>query len=322
MKKNVLLISILFFTLILSGCSIKSSKLSLNNAKTKAESFINENFMQNGEKVTISDIKLEGGLYKLTINLPSGQKIDSYMTVDGTKLFESAIDMVKKNASTTDSGANQNQAPVANAPKSDKPVVEVFVMSHCPYGTQIEKGIIPVAETLKDKINFSIKFCDYAMHGEKEVKEELKQYCISKEQPTKYFAYLKCFLKAGDGDTCMKTANIASVDSCFSKSDKEFSITKSFNDKTTWKGDYPSFSIFAKENAQYGVQGSPTLIINGTSVDSARDSKSLLGTICNAFNNAPEECKTELSGAAPTPGFGEGTTTGDTSGSGCATPAQ
>ena len=28
--------------------------------------------------------------------------------------------------------------------KLEKPIVEAFVMSHCPFGTQIEKGMLPV----------------------------------------------------------------------------------------------------------------------------------------------------------------------------------
>ncbi|MBU3941884.1 MAG: hypothetical protein KKF74_03150, partial [Nanoarchaeota archaeon] len=48
-------------------------------------------------------------------------------------------------------------------PKKDKPEVELFVMSHCPYGTQIEKGMLPVARLLGDKIDFNIRFCSYAM---------------------------------------------------------------------------------------------------------------------------------------------------------------
>lgn len=322
MKKNVLIISVLFFALTLSGCSLKLTKnLSLNDAKTKAESFINENFMQNGEKVTVNDVKVENGLYKLSISLPNGQKIDSYMTKDGTKLFESAIDMVKTATSTnSNTSANQNQTPSANAPKSDKPVVELFVMSECPYGTQIEKGIIPAVEALKNKIDFSIKFCDYAMHGEKEIKEELRQYCISKEQGSKYFSYLKCYLASGDATSCLKTAKIASVDSCVSKTDAQFSITKNFNDKSKWNSSYPPFSIFASDNTKYSVQGSPTLVVNGTQVESARDSKSLLATICSAFNNAPSECSANLSNTTPAPGFGTGTDSSDSSANtGCAT---
>lgn len=316
MKKKVLFIVLfLVFAVVVSGCSInlkKAKTLNQEQAKTRITEFINKNLMSNGETAEVKDFVLENGLYKMSVSLPNGQTIDAYMTKDGSKFFPQVMDLAKIEAEAAGGDTEETQVPVANAPKSHKPVVEVFVMSHCPYGTQIEKGIIPVAETLKDKIDFKIKFCDYAMHGEVELKEQLKQYCIAKEQSAKYFAYLKCFLNSGDSDACSKTANIKSVESCISKSDAEFSITKNFNDKSTWMGDYPTFNIHKDENTKYGVQGSPTLVINGAQVESGRDSKSLLATICTAFNNAPEECSTELSSASPAPGFGSGTTNAST----------
>ena len=86
--------------------------------------------------------------------------------------------------SSTDAAASEEA--VQDLVKADKPKVELFVMSHCPYGTQAEKGMIPVVELLKDKISFEVKFVDYAMHGKKELDEQLRQYCIQKEQKAKF----------------------------------------------------------------------------------------------------------------------------------------
>ena len=71
---------------------------------------------------------------------------------------------------------------------------------------------------------------------------------------------------------------------------------------------------------KYGVQGSPTLVINGEVVQTGRDSASLLQTICSAFNEQPEACQTELSATSPSPGFGTGTDeTGGSADAGCGT---
>ena len=35
---------------------------------------------------------------------------------------------------------------------------------------------------LKDKIDFELKFVYYAMHGEEEIDEQLRQHCIETEQ--------------------------------------------------------------------------------------------------------------------------------------------
>lgn len=195
--------------------------------------------------------------------------------------------------------------------KKDKPEVELFVMSQCPYGTQIEKGIIPVIETLGNKVSFAVKFCDYVMHGEIEIKEELQQYCIETEQNSKYLDYLKCFLKEGKSDECVTSTGIdkAKLSACVAAADEKYKVTKNFADKTTWKGSYPTFNIFKDAVDKYGVGGSPTLVINGVVASSARDSASLLDAVCTGFKIKPAECSSNLSSTAPTAGFGFGTTT-------------
>jgi len=205
--------------------------------------------------------------------------------------------------------------------KKDKPEVELFVMSQCPYGTQIEKGILPAVAALGSKISFAVKFCDYAMHGETEIKEELQQYCIETEQNAKYLDYLNCFLKEGKSDECATSVGIdkAKLTTCIAATDKTYSVTKNFADKTTWKGNYPPFNVFKTAVDRYGVQGSPTLVINGVIAESARDSASLLGAICTGFKVKPAECNATLSSAAPTPGFGFGAAAASTAsaGGGC-----
>jgi len=281
--------------------------------KLITEDFINTNLLQGENKAAVTDVALENGLYKMKVTINGEQEIDSYMTKDGKTFFPQALEIKKteeegQQADTQADAAEKQQA--ANVEKSDKPSVELFVMSHCPYGTQIEKGIIPAVEALGNKIDFSLKFCDYAMHGEKEVNEQLAETCIAKEQKDKLFPYLKCFLKDGNSEACLKEAKIdaSKMKNCVAKLDKEFEVTKKLNDKSTWiSGQFPPFDVFAADNEKYGVQGSPTLVINGAAVSSSRDAQSLLASICSGFNNAPDECQKELPSAAPSPGFGEGT---------------
>jgi protein-disulfide isomerase len=191
--------------------------------------------------------------------------------------------------------------------KKDKPVVELFVMSHCPYGTQMEKGILPVVDLLGNKIDFSVKFVYYAMHGEQEVQEELRQYCIETEQDSKYLDYLKCFLKAGDSQTCLTEAGVdkTKLDTCTAATDTKFSVTKNFNDQSGWlSGQFPKVDLFKDLNEKYGVQGSPTLVINGVVASAGRDPQSLLDAVCTGFKVKPAECSQSLSTSAYTAGFG------------------
>lgn len=313
MKKTILLAAVL--SLIMTGCAAKSSfkALTPDEAKTKTTEYINTVLLESNPqyKATVESISEENGLYKMMVKINDNQ-IDSYMTLNGAKFFDRAFDMNQKPATSTAPAANDQASTQTVNTKKAKPTVEIYVMSHCPYGTQIEKGIIPVIETMGSKVDFKLKFCDYAMHGEKELSEEMTQYCIQKNEPAKLLAYLKCFLgtKAGDAAesaACVKSAKISEpkLKTCVAATDKQFKVLAGFADKATWKGgQYPAFSVFAADNQKYNVGGSPTLVINGETISSSRDSASLLKTICSGFDKEPGECQAALSSENPSAGFG------------------
>jgi len=302
-----LIVVIVAAVLIFSMKNKESYKeISIEEAKAKSEDFINNFLMPSGSKASITETSEEYDLYKMKIDIGSESPVESYVSKDGKLFFPQAIDMAKTAQEQANANGEQAGTTVpANITKNDKPVVELFVMSYCPYGTQIEKGMLPVIETLGNKIDFKLKFCDYAMHEKKEIDENLVQYCIQKEQPEKLAEYLQCFLAEGKGADCLsKVANKSKIESCVAKTDKEFKVTENYNSKTDWRGSFPGFNVNKTDNEKYSVGGSPTLIINGQEVQSGRDSASLLATICAAFNNAPEECSAQLNSQSPTPGFG------------------
>ncbi len=303
----------LMSVLVLSACATKKDTITLEEAKIKANDFITNNLVQPGTEISIKEVVEEAGLYKVVVNLPDGQEIDSYISMDGKKFFPQVMDIEEAEASTpsTDNGARaQQQAQLSDIVKTEKPLVEAFVMSHCPYGTQLEKGLLPVIKTLGDKADIKIKFVDYAMHGEKELDEQLRQYCIQKEQNDKYFEYLECFLADDNYERCLEETkiNTRSLATCVGATDKEFKVKELFADKSTWSGGrYPQFNTSKEENLKYGVKGSPTFVVNGSTVSTGRDSASLLSSVCAGFEVQPEECLTKLSSVSPSPGFGFGT---------------
>ncbi|MCX6707902.1 MAG: hypothetical protein NT001_07275 [Candidatus Woesearchaeota archaeon] len=221
----------------------------------------------------------ENGLYKLKLDV-GGKAYDSYVTKDGKLLFPQAIDMSVDLNAAAQPAANANAAaPAANVPKTDKPAVELFVMSYCPYGTQAEKGMLPAVRALGSKVDFKVRFVYYSMHGQKEITENLNQYCIQKEQADKFNSYLACFLNASDGTACLAAAKIdtAKLSACTAAADTQFAVTANFNDKSKWlSGNYPLFSVDSALNTKYSVGGSPTLIINGVESSAGRDSASYL----------------------------------------------
>ncbi len=308
MKKTILLAFGFFVALTLTGCSVMGGELSEEKAKQVAEDFINSTLMPPGGTATVKELVEEGGMYKLVVNA-NGQEIISYLTQDGKIFFPNAMNIeetlkTKEEQAATEAAAKQ--AELASMEKKAVPVVELFVMSHCPFGTQIEKGIIPVVEKLGDKIDFQLKFVNYAMHQKKELDQQLIQYCIDEEEPTKLVPYLRCFLEAEKTEECLASTgiNTAKNASCVESADQKFGVTAGFEDKESWGGNFPKFAIHNEDNVKYGVQGSPTLVINGKKVNTARDPKSLMDIICGGFETAPEECNAEMSSDQPAPGFG------------------
>ncbi|MBP6859819.1 MAG: hypothetical protein KBC69_04360 [Candidatus Magasanikbacteria bacterium] len=233
---------------------------------------------------------------------------------------ESATQTYTANQATTQQAIDT--APTAvptNIIKSDKPKVELFVMANCPYGLQMEKALIPAYDLLKNKADIDIRFVSYAMHGKEEVEENTKQYCAQEQDKDKYFSYLSCYASTQNSASCLKQAglNEKSLTNCIDKTNKQFGIMDKYNDQSTWlSGRYPIYPIHQDLNDKYGVQGSPTLVINGAQVEAARTPNALKDAICASFTNAPAECGQTLALASPQPGFGTGLTQ-DTAAGGC-----
>ncbi len=216
----------------------------------------------------------------------------------------------------------QPSAPVS-VTKSDRPKVELFVMAYCPFGLQMEKAYLPAWNLLKNKADIDIKFVSYAMHGLKEIEENTRQYCIEQNQPAKYQAYLTCFTGKDDYKACLSQAGLSegSLSSCVNATNAKYKTLDKYNDQTTWlSGRYPVYPINEDLNIKYGVQGSPTLVINGAQVDGVnRTADAVKQAICAAFNNPPAECGTTLASAAYGAGFGYDATGNASAGAACAT---
>jgi len=153
--------------------------------KTKAGEvmvdFLNE---KTGGGVTLVDVELDGDFYKVTVSY-QGSNIPVYMTRDGNQ-FTQAVEAI-----TLTGGAVDDTPVDTGVVKSDKPVVELFVMTHCPYGTQAEKGFLPAIAELGNSVDASIKFVHYFLHAPEETETPI-QICIREEQNDKLAKYLTC----------------------------------------------------------------------------------------------------------------------------------
>ncbi len=251
-----------------------------------------------------------GGLYQVMV-LFEEQEIPVYITKDG-KYFIQGVTPITGDA--VDSSQGQQQQP-AEVPKSDKPTLDLFVFSYCPYGTQAEKALLPVYNILKNKADINLVFIG-AMHGEYERQESLRQICIQKLYgKDKLFSYLEKFL----GDTRIGDCN--GNDACLapllSSIYSQLGINKA-NIENCMKAE--GISLYNADTAkaeQLGIGGSPGFLINGAEVQVARSPAGIKDAICYAFNTPPGECSQALSDQPATPGFGYGSGGEASSGASC-----
>ena len=208
------------------------------------------------------------------------------------------------------SGANYILDPVKRAEMEEligvkkgdnKPQIDFYVMSYCPYGNQAEEGIEPAYQLLKNKADFNPHYVIYSnyqgggkqycmddaskycsMHGVQEMNQGIRELCVHKLMgDAAYFKFVlemnkKC--SSANADTCWeavaKTAGIdvAKVKSCF---------------------DNDGLAMAESElqlNKALGVQGSPTVFVEGEAYSGGRTPASYAQALCAAFETAPSEC--------------------------------
>jgi len=266
----------------ISGAAV--STVSSQQAGQKAMDFINNELLED-QTATFVNITEKSGLYLLTFEL-DGTMYTTYVSKDGKNLFPQAIEMTAS-----------EQVPATTAAKSDKPVVQFFIMSFCPYGQQAEAGLKPVAELFKDKVTFEPHFivsvsgnATTSLHGQYEVDEDMRQTVILEQYGTatfwKYVDYLNANCNKNNADTCWKdAAKAAGVDTA-----KVQSLAASEGPDL--------MALEAALTEQLGVTGSPTIFINGAPYSGGRSAEDYKAAICAAFTTAPAECSQALSSNA------------------------
>lgn len=310
-SKNLISVSIIIAGLIVAGAlvyvfSVKGGMsqgaLPKDIAVQKAIDYINKNLLGGTTEAVLKESSEVGALYKFKIQI-GDQEYESYISKDGKLLFPEGIVLEEKSKEEKKADTTQEIT------KRERPDVKLFVMSYCPFGLQAEKAFLPVYDLLSDKADMGIYFVDYIMHDKKEMDENVRQYCLQKEEPAKFSAYLSCFTKKGEYQACLDSSQVdqQKLSSCMAAADKEFNVSKNYNNKSSWRGGrFPEFEVHGDLNKKYGVQGSPTLVINDKVVTFERSPEGLKKLICQAFSSPPSACSQTLSDASPSSGFGGG----------------
>jgi len=245
-----------------------------------------------GGGVEFDSVKDLGSLYEVVI-LYEKDEIPVYITKDGKYYVQGVIPIVEEGSV---------ESNTTDVPKSDKPKVEAFVFSYCPYGLQFEKAMAPVYELLKDKADINIVAIG-AMHGEFEKVESFRQLCIQKEYgKDKLWSYLKKFAVDTEIGSCDGDKDC--LDPLISDLFSQLSISESKINSCMTKDAEALYNADMARAKELGETGSPGFVINGVDVQVARNPEAIKQAICSAFNTAPSVCEETLSTASSSAGFG------------------
>ena len=288
-----------------------SGLLSPQQAAEKAIDYINQNILQQGTTASLVNVTEENGVYKFRLKI-GDKEYDSYVTKDGNLLFIEGINIEKKPEASA-----EEPATCEDIKKSDKPLLEAFVVSQCPYGTQMQrilneivKNIPSLANNIKVEYIGSVQGDKItSMHGDAEAQENLRQICIREEQSAKYWNYIDCHIKKGDVENCLTITSIEKekLTACMADSFKGLKYAKEDFD----------------EQNKYKVTGSPSLFLGGEKVSEfdfgGRTAEAVKTLLCCGFSSEPENCSQKLTESSAATGFSEtySSSSGSSSGGGC-----
>jgi hypothetical protein len=244
-----------------------------------------------GVSAKVAKIETDAGLYKLTLEV-QGQQLPLYVSKDGKYIIENPIPIKTLEEYLNSTKTEDNLAP-KELEKTEKPEVELYIWSYCPYGVQAQEPLAEVANLFGETANFkAILYHDG--HGAYETQQNKIQACIQKYDENNYWDYASEFVKT-----------IYPV--CGANKDIACDLEKSTALMNTLKIDSKAIlecvetegqtliDIDRAKAASLGVTGSPTLVVNGTILNNvSRNADSFKTAVCDAFLSAPETCGVEL----------------------------
>lgn len=268
----------------------------------KAIKYINDNDLASSEASLISYSR-ESGLIKIKIKI-GATEFDSYLTMDGKYLFPQVIEMEKtETEDTEESTPTVSVESCEDMQKTDSPMLEAYVVSMCPYGLQIQRAMADAVSKVPELANYiKVRYIGSvsgntitSMHGEDEATENFRQICIREEQPSKYWSYVSCQIKAGDSKGCETQTGIDSskLSACLADSNRGVAYAKE------------DFDL----NSKYSVTGSPTLMMGDSRIYESsfggRSSDAIKEIVCCASTTEPGFCSQTLNTSSAASSYSE-----------------
>jgi len=291
---GIVAILIVFLVIMLSP-SGNSLSVPIQPCAEKVIGYANENLVQPGTSLTFKSVAESRGMYEIQGTYQS-QDVTIYTTKDCTMLFTNGINM-----SASVVTASQKPTPAPTPVKTARPSVDLYVMAFCPYGTQAESAMKPVVSLLGSKADIQVRYITnvrgstvdtvQSLHGSSEAQEDLRQICIQKKYPGKFWDYIDAF-----NSRCYPVSqNLTSLNTCWRNSSSSLGFDTSAIETCATGSDGLEMLKADETNAnQNGATASPTLLINGVKYSGARTPEGYKQAICNSFDTAPAECGTTL----------------------------
>lgn len=277
-----------------SDSSLFSSTVSKEATAQKMVDFIGANYLASGVSARLVNVTEVSGVYKVAIEYTSSgdsQVSFVYMTRDGKLLFPTSYPTTARTTSAVTAQSVEQSCSAQS--KQESAMLEAFVVSSCPYGTQMQLVLADVVAGVPDLAkNIRVRYIGQvsngtvsSMHGSNEAAENLRQICIREEQPDAYWQYVSCYINSSSSAECIRSTGIdlTRLTSCTTDpakgiiyAEKDFAIADS-----------------------YGATASPTLILNGAKVSEfdfgGRNPEALKTLVCCGLSTQPGSCTTTLS---------------------------
>ena len=284
-----IVLGIIVIVLLISNFTgITGNVISEDKATNKLVEYLNS--MVGGGVSLLSSEDL-GNMYEIIV-LYQGNEIPVYITKDGDYFIQNIVPLTAQ--------TDQQEPQTQEIPKSEKPKVELYVMSFCPYGNRAEDTMLSAYNLLKNKIDFNVYYIVsvsgstvQSLHGQPEVDQNEREACVLKnngwDKWWKFVTYVN--------------ENCGSDGSCWKDAAKDAGVTESSISSCVSSDGLTLMEESEAASNSAGASGSPTLIINGVQSNSVYqygNSEAYKQAICSAFTTSPEECVESLSGSTST----------------------
>ena len=194
--------------------------------------------------------------------------------------------------------AQDGEPTTGNVSASGSVSMSMYVMSQCPYGTQVVDAIAPVKEQMGDALDLNIeyifstperygeqssRFCVEglcSMHGISEVKGDIVQLCAIEHNPDTYLDMLTCMNENANNipenwESCAEDngLDVEAIRECYN-GDEGIELAEES----------------AAKAADQGATASPTLFLNGEKYQGSRSTEDFMRAICNEYETRPDAC--------------------------------